>query len=135
MADALIVIALGGNALLKRGQKGTVEEQYGNVRSTMSKVADLIQRGYKIVLTHGNGPQVGATLLRHEAAKSIVPPFPLDACGAETQGFIGYMVQQELRNELKTRGVDKFVITVICTLYPQITVIKFWRMQNAEATA
>ena len=113
LSDALIVIALGGNALLKRGQKGTVEEQCDNVRSTMSKIADLIQKGHKVVITHGNGPQVGATLLRHEAAKSIVPPFPLDACGAETQGFIGYMIQQELRNELKTRGVDKFVITVI----------------------
>lgn len=113
LSDALVVIALGGNAMLKRGQKGTMEEQYNNVKETVSKIADLIQKGYKIVLTHGNGPQVGATLLRHEAAKSIVPPFPLDACGAETQGFIGYMVQQALRNELKARGVDKFVVTVI----------------------
>ena len=104
LSDALIVIALGGNALLQRGQKGTVEEQYGNVKKTVSKIADLIQRGYKVVLTHGNGPQVGATLLRHEAAKAIVPPFPLDACGAETQGFIGYMIQQALRNELKGEG-------------------------------
>ena len=113
LSDVLIVIALGGNAVLKRGQKGTIEEQYDNVKGTVSKVADLIHRGYKVVLTHGNGPQVGATLLRHEAAKSIVPPFPLDACGAETQGFIGYMIQQALRNELKTRGIDKFVVTVI----------------------
>ena len=113
LSDALVVIALGGNAMLKRGQKGTMEEQYNNLKETVSRIADLIQKGYKIVLTHGNGPQVGATLLRHEAAKSIVPPFPLDACGAETQGFIGYMVQQALRNELKARGVDKFVVTVI----------------------
>jgi len=82
LSDALIVIALGGNALLQRGQKGTVEEQYNNVKKTASKIAQLIERGYKVVLTHGNGPQVGATLLRHEAAKAIVPPFPLDACGA-----------------------------------------------------
>lgn len=113
MTDRLIVIALGGNALLQRGQKGTFEEQYENVKETSARIADLIERGYKIVLTHGNGPQVGATLLRHEAAKNIVPAFPLDACGAETQGFIGYMVQQALRNELKSRGVDKFVMTVI----------------------
>jgi carbamate kinase len=113
LTDKLIVIALGGNALLQRGQKGTFEEQYHNVRTTVTKVADLIQQGYKVVLTHGNGPQVGATLLRHEAAKSIVPTFPLDACGAETQGFIGYMIQQALRNELKARGIDKYVITVI----------------------
>jgi carbamate kinase len=113
LTDRLIVIALGGNALLQRGQNGTVEEQSGNVRKAVPKIADLIEDGYKVVLTHGNGPQVGATLLRHEAAKSIVPPFPLDACGAETQGFIGYLVQQELRNELKSRGIDKYVVTVV----------------------
>jgi len=83
------------------------------VEKTAKKIADLIERGYRIVLTHGNGPQVGATLLRHDAAKGIVPPFPLDACGAETQGFIGYMIQQALRNELKSRGIDKYVVTVI----------------------
>ena len=99
--------------MLKRGQKGTFDDQYQNVKGTVAKVADLIERGHKIVLTHGNGPQVGATLLRHDAAKSIVPPFPLDACGAETQGFIGYMIQQALRNELKSRGIDKFVVTMI----------------------
>ena len=99
--------------MLQRGQKGTFDEQYVNVKKTAARVADLIQRGNKIVLTHGNGPQVGATLLRHEAAKNIVPTFPLDACGAETQGFIGYMMQQALRNELKSRGVEKFVVTVI----------------------
>lgn len=113
MAGNLIVIALGGNALLQRGQKGTFEEQYANVKKTCANIADLIERGYKVVLTHGNGPQVGATMLRHEAAKNIVPPFPLDACGAETQGFIGYMMQQALRNELKARGVDKFVVSLV----------------------
>lgn len=113
MVEKLIVIALGGNALLQRGQKGTFDEQYQNVKSTVTKMADLIQRGHKVVLVHGNGPQVGATMLRHEAAKNIVPPFPLDACGAETQGFIGYMIQQALRNELKSRGIDKFVVTII----------------------
>ena len=113
MPDKLVVIALGGNALLQRTQKGTFEDQYGNVEKTATKIADLIEQGYRIVLTHGNGPQVGATLLRHDAAKNIVPPFPLDACGAETQGFIGYMIQQALRNELKSRGTDKYVVTVV----------------------
>jgi carbamate kinase len=113
LVETLIVIALGGNALLQRGQKGSFDDQYQNVKGTVGKVADLIERGHKIVLTHGNGPQVGATLLRHEAAKNIVPPLPLDACGAETQGFIGYMIQQALRNELKSRGIDKFVVTLI----------------------
>lgn len=113
MSEKLVVIALGGNALLQRSQKGTFDDQYSNVEKTAKKIADLIERGYRIVLTHGNGPQVGATLLRHDAAKGIVPPFPLDACGAETQGFIGYMIQQALRNELKSRGMDKYVVTVI----------------------
>jgi len=113
LVEKLIVIALGGNALLKRGQKGSFDEQYLNVKTNVSKIADLVVDGHKIVLTHGNGPQVGATLLRHEAAKNIAPPFPLDACGAETQGFIGYMIQQALRNELKSRGIDKYVVTVI----------------------
>ncbi len=108
-----LVIALGGNALLKRNQKGSFSDQYENVARTVKKIADLIERGRKVVVAHGNGPQVGATLLRHEAAKAIVPPFPLDACGAETQGFIGYMIQQALRNELKRRGMDKYVVTVI----------------------
>lgn len=113
MSDKLVVIALGGNALLQRSQKGTFEDQYGNVQKTATKIADLAEQGYRIVLTHGNGPQVGATLLRHEAGKNIVPPLPLDACGAETQGFIGYMIQQALRNELKARGMDKYVVTVV----------------------
>jgi carbamate kinase len=109
----IVVIALGGNALLERTQKGTFEDQYSNVEKTATKIADLIEQGYEVVLTHGNGPQVGATLLRHDAAKNIVPPLPLDACGAETQGFIGYMIQQALRNELKSRGIDKYVVTVV----------------------
>ena len=113
MTDKLVVIALGGNALLQRTQKGTFGDQYSNVEKTATKIADLIEQGYRVVLTHGNGPQVGATLLRHDAAKNIVPPFPLDACGAETQGFIGYMIQQALRNELKSRGIDKYVVTVV----------------------
>ena len=113
MTGKLVVIALGGNALLQRKQRGTFEDQYSNVEKTAAKIADLIEQGYDVVLTHGNGPQVGATLLRHDAAKNIVPPLPLDACGAETQGLIGYMIQQALRNELKSRGMDKYVVTVV----------------------
>jgi len=112
-SNDLVVVALGGNAILRRGEKGTFEEQYRNVCDTVKRIADLVQDGYRVVITHGNGPQVGATVLRHEAAKNIVPPFPLDVCGSETQGFIGYMIQQALRNELKKRGLDKYVITVV----------------------
>lgn len=113
MAKELIVIALGGNAILKRGDKGTFDEQYANLANSVIKIADLVESGYRVVITHGNGPQVGATLIRHDMAKQIVPVLPMDACVAETQGFIGYIVQQALRNELKKRGMDKYVITVI----------------------
>jgi carbamate kinase len=145
MPEKLVVIALGGNALLQRSQKGTFEDQYGNVEKTAKKIADLIQQGYRIVLTHGNGPQVGATLLRHDAAKQVVPPFPLDACGAETQGFIGYMIQQALRNELKSRGVDKFVVTLVTRVtvdindpafkHPSKPVGPFYSKQEADEMA
>ena len=111
--EKLIVIALGGNALLQRGQKGTFEEQYGNVKKSVSEIADRKSARVQSRDDDGNGPQVGDTLLRHEAAKNIVPPLSLDACGAETQGFIGYMIQQALRNELKSRRIDKYVVTVI----------------------
>lgn len=113
MIQKLIAVALGGNALLKRGQKGTFGKQFHNLKTSVIGIADLIERGNKIVLTHGNGPQVGATLLRHEAARNVVPVLPLGACGAETQGLVGYMIQQALRNELKSRGLDIYVATVI----------------------
>ena len=142
MPEKLVVIALGGNALLQRSQKGTFDDQYANVEKTAKRIADLTERGYKIVLTHGNGPQVGATLLRHEAGKNLVPPLPLDACGAETQGFIGYMIQQALRNELKSRGIDKYVVTVITRVivdkndpafeHPTKPVGPFYTKQEAE---
>ena len=145
MPDRLVVIALGGNALLQRTQKGTFEDQYSNVEKTATKIADLIEQGYRIVLTHGNGPQVGATLLRHDAAKNIVPPFPLDACGAETQGFIGYMIQQALRNELKSRSIDKYVVTVVTRVtvdkhdpafeHPSKPVGPFYTRQEADDLA
>jgi len=111
----LIVIALGGNALLQKGQKGSFEDQYENTKMTTKKIADVIERGYKVVITHGNGPQVGATLLRHDAGMKVynLPPFPMDVAGSETQGFIGYMIQQALRNELKSRKIDKYVATIV----------------------
>ncbi|AIC15849.1 BMP family ABC transporter substrate-binding protein [Nitrososphaera viennensis] len=108
-----VVIALGGNALLKRDDKGTFAEQFANVQAAAKGIADLLQKGYRVVLTHGNGPQVGATVLRHEAAKNTVPPFPLYACNAETQGMIGYMVVQGLQNELDARGIKKSVVSLV----------------------
>jgi carbamate kinase len=108
-----LVIALGGNALLKRGDKGTFEEQFANVVLASKEIVGLIEKDFRVVLTHGNGPQVGATLIRHDLAKNVVPPFPLHACTAETQGFIGYMIQQALQNELNRRNISKSVVSVV----------------------
>ncbi len=109
----LTVIALGGNALLQRGEHGTFDEQYRNVMRTMDQVADVIVSGQRLLITHGNGPQIGATLIRHELAGQTVPAFPLHACGAETQGFLGYVIQQSLRSELARRGNDTPVVTLV----------------------
>jgi carbamate kinase len=111
--NRLTVIALGGNAILQRKEKGTFEEQYRNVQATMSQVADLVADDHRLIITHGNGPQIGATLIRHEMAKQSVPPLPLHACGSETQGFLGYIIQQSLQSELASRGVERRVATVV----------------------
>ncbi|MGQ4892707.1 MAG: carbamate kinase [Candidatus Njordarchaeia archaeon] len=108
-----IVIALGGNALLQKGEKGTYEEQFKNARKTAERIADLVELGYDIVLTHGNGPQVGALLVQNDAAKDEIPPMPMDVLNAETQGLIGYMIQNSLKNVLLERGIDKKVATIV----------------------
>ena len=109
----ITVLALGGNAILQRNQKGTFEEQYENVKSTTAQIATLVNDGFRIVIVHGNGPQIGATVIRHEMGQRKVPPLPLHACGAETQGFLGYIIQQSLRDELARRGSKRAVATII----------------------
>ena len=109
----ITVLALGGNAILQRNQKGTFEEQYENVKSTTTQIATLVNDGFRIVIVHGNGPQIGATVIRHEMGQTKVPPLPLHACGAETQGFLGYIIQQSLRDELARRGSKRAVATII----------------------
>src|SRR3989442_15961423 len=98
------VLALGGNAILQRNQEGTFEEQYENVKSTAIQIATLVNDGFRIVIGHRNRPQIGATFIRHEMGRTKVPPLPLHACGAETQGFLGYIIQQSLQDELAKRG-------------------------------
>jgi len=110
---SLVVVALGGNAILQRGQKGTAEEQLENVRQTARSIVALIRQGYDVVITHGNGPQVGIILLQNEEASRVVPPMPLYVCGAESQGLIGLFIQQCLGNELTRSGVDRRVATVV----------------------
>lgn len=95
-----IVIALGGNAILQPGQEATFETQFENVRKSAEVIARIINKGHTVVVTHGNGPQVGNILRQNEEAKHVVPSMPLVICSAESQGFIGYMLEQALRNEL-----------------------------------
>lgn len=111
----LAVIAFGGNALLKGNQKGTIDEQEENVYNACSNLVDLIKQDYNLIIGHGNGPQVGNVLLQHEAGSKVfgVPKMPMDVCVAETQGFIGYMIEQQLRNVLKKENVEKDILSFI----------------------
>ena len=109
----MIVITLGGNAILSESGRGTIEEQLGVVRIAMRGVADLLASGLSVVLSHGNGPIVGNIVVRNEAAKHEIPPMPLDVCGADSQGGIGYMLQQVLGNELRKRGLQRTVVSVV----------------------
>ncbi len=108
-----IVVALGGNALLRKGQKGTYEEQFNNALRTAKFLADIVERGYDLIITHGNGPQAGAIAVQNDAARDLIPPMPLDVINAETQALIGYMLQQSLRNEFIRRGIHREVIALV----------------------
>ncbi|MFQ5839445.1 MAG: carbamate kinase [Candidatus Methylomirabilales bacterium] len=108
-----IVIALGGNAITPPGKPGTPVEQWANVRRTCQGLLQILRDEHRIVLTHGNGPQVGNLLIQQETAVDQVPALPLDVCGAMTQGQIGFMIQQGLTNALRDVGLDRPVVTVI----------------------
>jgi carbamate kinase len=107
------VIALGGNSILRAKEKGSAEEQYENLRRTADQLLDLLKSGNRIVITHGNGPQVGNLLLADEAAKNVVPPMPLDILGAQTEGYMGYMIQNTLANHLRRAGAPHNITTVV----------------------
>jgi len=98
---------------LKHGEKGTAGEQFAAARGTAERLVRILKGGGKMVVTHGNGPQVGDILLKNEFANEVVPPMPLDVCGAESQGMIGYMLQQALEAELASRGIKIPVATVL----------------------
>ena len=108
-----LVVAIGGNALLPVGESGDAAAQRRRVEATSTRLVDLAQQGHDIVLTHGNGPQVGNILLQNEESRHIVPPMPLDVCGAESQAQIGYLLGQALRNEFAVRGIRRGVASVI----------------------
>lgn len=111
----LAVIALGGNALLRDGQLGTIDEQEQNTNDTLENIVFLIRKGYNIVITHGNGPQVGNILMQTEAGEQLygIPHMPIDICVADSQGGVGYMIERMLRNVLKNNHISREVVTLI----------------------
>jgi carbamate kinase len=108
-----MLIAVGGNSLIRAGEKGTIAEQLANARRTAAAIVKLISGGYHVVITHGNGPQVGAQLLRSEQASDQVPAQTLDVCGAASQGEIGYLLSQSLQAELSAAGLKVPVVSVV----------------------
>jgi carbamate kinase len=107
------LVAVGGNSLIRAGEKGTTAEQLANARRTAQALVQLIKLGYRLVVTHGNGPQVGAQLLRSERASSVAYSQTLDVCGASSQGEIGYLLEQSLRNELAAAGREISVVSIV----------------------
>ncbi|MDY6370922.1 MAG: carbamate kinase [Bacteroidales bacterium] len=109
--NKLAVVAFGGNALLRSGQKGTYQEQLQNVEDTCRSLRSLLERGYNLVIGHGNGPQVGNVMLQHEAGRSLgIQAMPMDFCVAETQGSIAYLIEMGMRNVL---GSSRNVVTLV----------------------
>ena len=109
----LAIVAVGGNALIKDNQHKSVQDQFAAAVDTMAHIADMIAEGWNVVVTHGNGPQVGFILRRSELSAHELHEVPLDYCGADTQGSIGYMFQQALYNEFRRRNIHKTALTVI----------------------
>jgi carbamate kinase len=113
MAAEKIVVALGGNALQRKGAPATAEAQLEVVTQTVEYIAEMSCRGYELAVVHGNGPQIGNIVLASEAAAAVVPTMPFDVCGAMSQGYIGYHIQQALRYALKKRCRDIPVVTIV----------------------
>ena len=111
----LAVIALGGNAIIRGDERGTIQQQNKNSTDTFEHLTYLLKEGYNMVLTHGNGPQVGNILLRNDAGEEIydIPQMPLDICVADSQGGMGYMLEKMLKNVLKCEGINKEIVTII----------------------
>jgi carbamate kinase len=110
---ATAVVAIGGNSLARANERGTFEEQQHHARETCRGIAAILRQGYRVVLTHGNGPQVGEALLRSELARDVLPTQHLDVCDAETEGSIGYLLQQTLDNTLHDSGIPQKVVSII----------------------
>lgn len=115
MKKKLAVVALGGNALLRGDQAGTIDEQEQNTTETLENLVFLLEEGYDLVITHGNGPQVGNILMRNDAGEQLynIAQMPVDICVADTQGGIGYMIERMFRNVLNRHGIDRNVICIV----------------------
>jgi len=141
----LVIVAIGGNSLVRDNGRDSIQDQYEAVRETVVNIADMVQEGYKVVVTHGNGPQVGFAMQRVEIASEVsgMPTIPLVNCVADTQGGIGYQIQQALTNEFAKRGIDKKVASVITQVEvskddpnfqnPTKPVGSFFTLEQAEA--
>jgi len=110
---SVALVAFGGNAIMKSGEAGTIQEQQNNAREMCQRLVSVLNSGYELVVTHGNGPQVGNLLMQNELAQELVPAFPLDVLVAQTEGSLGYLMQQELLNELRHHDIQKKVVTMI----------------------
>jgi carbamate kinase len=111
--NQLAVCAIGGNSLIKNPSRASFQDQYQTARETARSLAELVAGGLRLIVTHGNGPQVGFMLIRSHLARNRLPEIPLDACNALTQAEIGYMLQMALKNEFRARGIDREVATII----------------------
>ncbi len=109
----IVLVAMGGHAFMQTGEKGTIEEHEKNAEGIASLLMTLVDRGYHLVITHGNGPQVGNLLIQHEMAREEVPSMPLDVLVAMTEGSLGYILQQSLLNQLRKKDLRRYVVTVV----------------------
>lgn len=112
----MILVALGGNAISRSDEEGNVHQQFANSRATAKALADLLDSGNQLVITHGNGPQIGNFLLRNEAASNLIYPLPMEVAVAHVQGGMGFMIAQTLMNELRQRGRERLVTTIVTTV-------------------
>ncbi|MGB9590892.1 MAG: carbamate kinase [Candidatus Kryptoniota bacterium] len=143
--DKTLLIAIGGNSLMKTGDRATIKEQLVNAGIIASKIADVAELGYRIVITHGNGPQVGAQLLRSEVASAQTYIHPLDVCVSTTQGEIGYLLQNTLQSVLKLRRLDFQVATIVTRVVvdsndaafnsPTKPIGPFYKIEEAQSKA
>ena len=108
-----VMVSLGGNAISPKNESGTIDEQFAHTRESLAAVMGFVKRRYNICISHGNGPQVGAELQRNELTQDVIPPLPLGVLVANTQGAIGYMIQQSLQNALYTEDANREVVSII----------------------